>query len=144
MRVLYSPPRRVRPPVAHPGVPNQRTRATPAGLTWPAVPPLTPQRCRILWRRRRGASRFAGKAGRSAGSFPPAERADKGPLASSRDILTFSATIWNAGPAQFSIEGFRRPHGDLMDAYEYFSDSTGEGGWTCARWNASVRRSPRA
>jgi len=41
------------------------------------------------------------------------------------DLLTFSATIWNAGPAPLSIEGFRRPHSDLMDAYEYFFDSRG-------------------
>jgi hypothetical protein len=37
----------------------------------------------------------------------------------------FNATIWDAGPAQFTIEGFRRPHGNVMDAYEYFFDSAG-------------------
>jgi Lysyl oxidase len=42
-----------------------------------------------------------------------------------RELLTFSATIWNAGPAPFSIEGFRRPNSDVMDAYEYFFDSSG-------------------
>jgi hypothetical protein len=42
-----------------------------------------------------------------------------------RDLVTFAATIWNAGPAPFSIEGFRRPDGDLMDAVEYFSDAAG-------------------
>jgi hypothetical protein len=44
---------------------------------------------------------------------------------SRRDVLTFNATIWNAGPAPFSIEGFRRPGSNVMDAYEYFFDSAG-------------------
>lgn len=42
-----------------------------------------------------------------------------------RDLLTFNATIWNAGPAPFTIEGYRRGGSDVMDAYEYFFDSTG-------------------
>lgn len=42
-----------------------------------------------------------------------------------RELLTFNATIWNAGPAPFSIEGFRRPNSNVMDAYEYFFDSAG-------------------
>ncbi len=41
------------------------------------------------------------------------------------DLLTFSATIWNAGPAPFTIEGYRRGNSNLMDAYEYFYDSSG-------------------
>lgn len=42
-----------------------------------------------------------------------------------RELLTFSATIWNAGPAPLTLEGFRVPGRNLMDAYEYFSDSSG-------------------
>jgi hypothetical protein len=45
--------------------------------------------------------------------------------AGSHQLLTFSATIWDAGPAPFSIEGFRRPGSDIMDAYEYFFDAAG-------------------
>ncbi len=41
------------------------------------------------------------------------------------DLLTFSATIWNAGPAPFTIEGFRRGTSNVMDAYEYFYDQAG-------------------
>jgi hypothetical protein len=44
---------------------------------------------------------------------------------SGRDLLTFNATVWNAGPAPFSIEGFRRPNSDVMEAYEYFFDPAG-------------------
>ncbi len=46
--------------------------------------------------------------------------------ASRHELLTFSATIWNAGPAPFSIDGFRRPNSNVMDAYEYFFDSSGK------------------
>ncbi|MFL5829377.1 MAG: lysyl oxidase family protein [Solirubrobacteraceae bacterium] len=42
-----------------------------------------------------------------------------------RDVLTFNATICNAGPAPFSIEGFRRAHSNVMNAYEYFFDAIG-------------------
>jgi hypothetical protein len=42
-----------------------------------------------------------------------------------REILTFAATIWNAGPAPFSIEGYRRANSNIMDAFEYFYDSAG-------------------
>jgi hypothetical protein len=42
-----------------------------------------------------------------------------------RELLTFSATIWNAGPAPFTIDGIRRPNSKLMNAYEYFFDSAG-------------------
>jgi hypothetical protein len=45
--------------------------------------------------------------------------------ARTRELLTFSATIWNEGPAPFSVEGFRRAHSDVMDAYEYFFDQAG-------------------
>lgn len=45
---------------------------------------------------------------------------------SGRELLTFNATIWDAGPAPFSIEGFRRPGSNVMDAYEYFFDSAGD------------------
>jgi hypothetical protein len=42
-----------------------------------------------------------------------------------QELLTFSATIWNAGPAPLSLEGFRVPGHNLMDAYESFFDSAG-------------------
>ena len=43
----------------------------------------------------------------------------------SRDLLTFSATEWNAGPAALDIEGFRRAGHTHMRAYEYFHDRRG-------------------
>jgi hypothetical protein len=36
------------------------------------------------------------------------------------DQLSFSATAWNAGPAPLSVDGFRRAHTDIMDAYQNF------------------------
>jgi hypothetical protein len=36
------------------------------------------------------------------------------------DQLTFSATVWNAGPARLSVDGFRRNGTNLMDAYQNF------------------------
>jgi hypothetical protein len=43
-----------------------------------------------------------------------------------RELLAFSATIWNAGPAPFSIEGFRRPNSNVMDASESLLRLLGE------------------
>jgi hypothetical protein len=37
-----------------------------------------------------------------------------------RDTVQFSATVWNAGPAPLSADGFRIPGRDLMDAYQVF------------------------
>ncbi len=37
-----------------------------------------------------------------------------------RDLLTFNATEWNAGPGTMVIEGFRSRDEDLMDAFQYF------------------------
>lgn len=37
-----------------------------------------------------------------------------------RDLLTFAATEWNAGPAPLVVEGFRRDGEDVMDAFQYF------------------------
>jgi hypothetical protein len=42
-----------------------------------------------------------------------------------RDYLDFASTPWNAGPAPFVIEGFRRPDEDVMDAFQYFYDERG-------------------
>jgi hypothetical protein len=42
-----------------------------------------------------------------------------------RDYLAFASTPWNAGPAPFVIEGFRRADDDVMDAYQYFYDRDG-------------------
>ncbi len=36
------------------------------------------------------------------------------------DFLTFGATVWNHGPAPLTVEGFRRPGTNVMDAYQYF------------------------
>jgi hypothetical protein len=36
------------------------------------------------------------------------------------DFLTFGATVWNHGPAPLTVEGFRRPGTNIMDAYQYF------------------------
>ncbi|MEE1754614.1 lysyl oxidase family protein [Streptomyces sp. SP18CS02] len=37
-----------------------------------------------------------------------------------KDYLAFSANVWNAGPAQLVVDGFRAPGKELMDAYQYF------------------------
>ena len=37
-----------------------------------------------------------------------------------RDTVQFAATVWNAGPAPLSADGFRIPGQDLMDAYQNF------------------------
>ena len=42
-----------------------------------------------------------------------------------RNVLRFSSTVWNAGPGQLVIEGFRRPGRATMDAHQYFVDHTG-------------------
>ena len=36
-----------------------------------------------------------------------------------RDYLNFGANVWNAGPERLSVEGFRRPGTDIMDAFQY-------------------------
>lgn len=43
-----------------------------------------------------------------------------------KDLLTFAATPWNAGPAPLWVEGFRRSDESLMDAYQYFTNEDGE------------------
>ncbi|MFD9538641.1 lysyl oxidase family protein [Streptomyces sp. NPDC060022] len=43
-----------------------------------------------------------------------------------RDYLAFSANVWNAGPAQLVVDGFRAPGKALMDAYQYFYDASGK------------------
>jgi hypothetical protein len=118
LRVLYSRPprvRRVRPaarrkPKAIVGDLGQmavRTTTTPDPATMPNL--VAAPAWRIAVRRQ-----FKSTGGRHPrrGRFI-------------RALLTFSATIWDAGPAPFTIEGFRRPHSDLMDAYEYFFDPAG-------------------
>ena len=42
-----------------------------------------------------------------------------------RDYLDFAATVWNAGPSQLVVNGFRRPGTKVMDAYQYFYDVHG-------------------
>jgi hypothetical protein len=41
------------------------------------------------------------------------------------DLLTFSATEWNAGPAPLDVEGFRTAGHDRMRAFEYFRNRRG-------------------
>ena len=41
-----------------------------------------------------------------------------------KDLLGFASTLWNAGPAPFVVEGFRRSGEDTMDAFQYFYDGT--------------------
>jgi hypothetical protein len=36
------------------------------------------------------------------------------------DYLTFGATVWVGGNAQMTVEGFRRPGTNVMDAFQYF------------------------
>ncbi|MFB8028333.1 MULTISPECIES: lysyl oxidase family protein [unclassified Streptomyces] len=48
------------------------------------------------------------------------------PSAPGRDHLAFSANVWNAGPAQLVVDGFRKPGNALMDAYQYFYDASGK------------------
>ncbi|WP_077799899.1 lysyl oxidase family protein [Streptomyces sp. JHA26] len=43
-----------------------------------------------------------------------------------KDYLAFSANVWNAGPAQLVVDGFRTPGKDKMDAYQYFYDAKGK------------------
>ncbi|MDN3293558.1 lysyl oxidase family protein [Streptomyces ficellus] len=43
-----------------------------------------------------------------------------------KDYLSFSANVWNAGPAQLVVDGFRTPGKELMDAYQYFYDAKGK------------------
>jgi len=37
-----------------------------------------------------------------------------------REWLNFSATLWNAGPGNLVVEGYRQPGADVMDAWQYF------------------------
>ncbi|MFE2557345.1 lysyl oxidase family protein [Streptomyces sp. NPDC059352] len=43
-----------------------------------------------------------------------------------KDYLAFSANVWNAGPAQLVVDGFRAPGKAKMDAYQYFYDANGK------------------
>jgi Lysyl oxidase len=40
----------------------------------------------------------------------------------SRDYLEFGSNVWNRGPANLVVEGFRKDGEDHMDAYQYFLD----------------------
>lgn len=41
------------------------------------------------------------------------------------DVI-FSATVWNAGPSPLVVDGFRRRGADIMDAYQYVFDGSGQ------------------
>ncbi|WP_197357025.1 lysyl oxidase family protein, partial [Streptomyces clavuligerus] len=43
-----------------------------------------------------------------------------------RDFVAFSANVWNAGPAELVVDGFRAKGKDVMDAYQYFHDANGK------------------
>jgi hypothetical protein len=45
---------------------------------------------------------------------------------SDRDYLGFGATIWNAGPGTFDIEGFRQPGRSKMQARQYVGKKNGQ------------------
>ena len=42
-----------------------------------------------------------------------------------KDVLAFSATVWNGGDSPLVVDGFRRKGQDLMDGYQYFFDAEG-------------------
>lgn len=47
-----------------------------------------------------------------------------------QQYLAFNANVWNAGPSPLVVDGFRRPGTLLMDAYQYFFDTSGhQVGW---------------
>jgi hypothetical protein len=41
------------------------------------------------------------------------------------EYLAFAATVWNAGPGQLVVDGFRTPGADVMRAYQSFYDKDG-------------------
>ena len=41
-------------------------------------------------------------------------------------FLAFGATVWNGGPSNLVIDGFRRAGEDVMDSYQYFYDQAGD------------------
>ncbi len=43
-----------------------------------------------------------------------------------RDYLTFASTVSNHGPAPLLVEGYRDPGADVMDAWQYFTDASGQ------------------
>ena len=42
----------------------------------------------------------------------------------SRELLSFAASPWNAGPGPLVVEGVRRPGEAVMDAYQYYYDAS--------------------
>jgi hypothetical protein len=66
-------------------------------------------------------------SGRVAGPVPdlrslPASGIE---LNAKHTTLRFSATVWNAGNSPLVIDGFRRRDAEVMDAYQYFFDTSG-------------------
>ncbi|MER6915124.1 lysyl oxidase family protein [Streptomyces sp. NPDC000594] len=43
-----------------------------------------------------------------------------------KDFMSFAANVWNAGPAELVVDGFRAKGKDVMDAYQYFHDANGK------------------
>jgi hypothetical protein len=41
-----------------------------------------------------------------------------------RELLSFAASPWNAGPGPLVVEGFRRPGEPAMDAFQYYYDAS--------------------
>ena len=75
----------------------------------------------------REAERAEGRSRTSAGARvgyrgPPATKEPD----AQKDFLAFAANVWNAGPSQLVLDGFRQQGKDLMDAYQYFYDANGK------------------
>lgn len=43
-----------------------------------------------------------------------------------RDLLHFAGSPWNAGPGRLVVEGYRRRGAEVMEAFQYFLDGSGE------------------
>lgn len=114
-----------------------------AGAQPGGVSPATTDRRGRLWRpdlrpqpadaALTGAASAAGTdAGADRGGREP--RPDLRPLpafdialdgSGARELLTFSATVWNAGTSPLQVQGTRRPGRDVMDAVQHFSHPDG-------------------
>lgn len=42
-----------------------------------------------------------------------------------KGFVSFAATVWNAGPSPLVVDGIRHQGEDVMDAYQYFYDASG-------------------
>jgi hypothetical protein len=101
---------------------------------------VTVRRQRPRRRRRARGHAAAASARARAGQVPTVAAADPSTLPDlvaipgyhvrlvnrrGRNVLRFASTVWNAGPGQLVIEGFRRPGRATMDAHQYFVSHSG-------------------